>query len=95
MYHIEYRRSALKEIKRLDKPARKEMVSHIERCAEDPYRKGKPLHGGLSGYFTYDFTYQKVSYRFIYIIHQQHQTMVVALAGTRENIYNNMLTRKL
>jgi len=94
MHGIEYRRSALKEIKRLDRPARKEMVFHIERCAENPYRKGKPLHGDLSGYFTYDFTYKKVSYRFIYSIDQQSKVMVVALAGTRENIYD-MLKRKL
>ena len=49
MHDIEFRRSALKEIKKLDNPIRREMVFQIENCAENPY-EGKSLKGDLSGY---------------------------------------------
>jgi len=69
MHDIEYRRSALKEIKRLDKQIRKEMVCQIESCAKKPYQ-GKSLKGDLSGYLSYDFTFKGVGYRIIYTINK-------------------------
>jgi len=93
MHDIKYRRSALKEIKKLDKQIRKEMILQIESCAENPF-EGKSLKGDLSSYLSYDFTYKGVSYRIIYTINQLTKAITVEMAGTRENIYNNF-KRKL
>jgi len=87
MYDIEYRRSALKEIKKLDKQIRQEIILQIEICAENPL-KGKHLKGVLSGYLSYDFTYKSASYRIIYTINRSARVMTIEMAGTRENIYN-------
>lgn len=64
MHDIDYRRSALKEIKKLDKSIRKEMILQIESCAEMPY-EGKPLKGDLLGFMSYDFIFKGVNYRII------------------------------
>ncbi|MGI6307337.1 MAG: type II toxin-antitoxin system RelE family toxin [Dethiobacteria bacterium] len=84
--HIEYRRSALKEIKKLDKLIRKEMVSRIKTCAENP-KEGKSLKGDLSSYLSYDFIFKGVSYRIIYTIDKKSKTITIEMVGSRENIY--------
>lgn len=87
MYNIEYRRSALKEIKKLDKPNRKELVAQIVSCARKPFA-GKSLKGDLSGYLSHDFYFKGVSYRVIYTVEEQTKAITIEMAGTRENIYN-------
>lgn len=89
MYTIEYRRSAVKELKKLDKPIRKEMVSQIKRCAEQP-QAGKSLKGELSSYLSSDYTFKGVSYRIIYTIDKKTKIITVEMVGSRENIYNHL-----
>jgi len=67
MYEIEYRRSALKEIKKLDKPIRKELIFQVENLALNP-SVGKVLKGDLGGYLSFDFAFKGVEYRLIYTI---------------------------
>ncbi len=93
MHDIKYRRSALKEIKKLDKQIRKELVFQIESCAEKP-NEGKSLKGDLRGYLSYDFTFKGVSYRIIYTNDEEGQAVTIEMAGTRGNIYKD-LKRKL
>ena len=82
MHDIEFRRSALKEIKKLDNPIRREMVFQIESCAEKPF-KGKSLKGDLTGYLSYNFTFKGVNYRIIYTINELAKAITIEMAGTR------------
>ncbi len=89
MYDVLFRRSAIKEIKKLDKPIRKEMLKQINACGEKP-NTGKSLKGDLSSYYSYPFSYKGVDYRIIYTLNQSEETITIEMAGSRENIYTYM-----
>lgn len=89
MFTLQYRRSALKDIKRLDKPVQKEMLSQINTCCERCHA-GKSLKGDLKNYFSHAFTFKGVNYRIIYTIDQEANTITIEMAGSRENIYDHL-----
>lgn len=86
MYDVQFRRSAIKEIKKLDKPVRKEMLKQINTCGEEPHT-GKSLKGDLSSYYSHAFSYKGVDYRIIYTLNHTEKIITIELAGSRENIY--------
>ena len=92
MYSIEYRRSALKEIKKLDRAYRKEIVSHIENCAKRPYEAGF-LKGDLSGYLSYNFNIKGTGYRIIYSVNEATKAITIEMVGPRDNIYKKLKKR--
>lgn len=58
--------------------------------ADDP-SVGEAKLGNLTGILTYAFTYAKTNYRLAYIVREENgQTVVVLLAGTRENFYEEL-----
>jgi len=92
MYEISFRRSALKEIKKLDRPIRQKILAKIEECAENPYLS-EELVGDLHGYYSAHCTIQKVQYRILYQILEGKITINIVMVGTRENIYESFKKR--
>lgn len=59
----------------------------VDEILKDPYM-GEPKTGDLSGVFCYDIYYNKTNYELAYtIVEEDDSTVVVILAGTRENFY--------
>ena len=65
---------------------------HIPRLAENS-RSGKPLHGPLRGYFSYDFWSEAISYRIAYEIIKND--VVILMIDTRDNFYKKFSRRVL
>lgn len=56
----------------------------------DPY-VGEPKTGDLAGVYGYDVYYNKTNYEIAYRIYEENEDLVVVLlAGTRENFYEEL-----
>ena len=78
----------LKKIK--EKPLKLAFQKAIDDIIQNPYI-GDPKTGDLSGVYCCDFFYNKTNYELAYtIIEENDETVVVILAGTRENFYNEL-----
>lgn len=83
---INYRRSVLKDIKKLDKEAKCLFLSEIENLTHHS-NMGKPLKGILKGYYSRAFSCEGNSYRIIYSYDNSKSLVTVEMVGSRENIY--------
>ena len=78
----------LKKIK--EKPLKSAFQKAIDDIIQNPYI-GDPKTGDLSGVYCCDFFYSKTNYELAYtVIEENDETVVVILAGTRENFYNEL-----
>jgi len=78
----------LKKLK--EKPLKAAFQKAADEILKDPYI-GEPKTGDLSGVFCYDIYYNKTNYELAYtIIEEDGSTIVVILAGTRENFYEEL-----
>jgi len=78
----------LKKIK--EKPLKLAFQKAIDDIIQNPYI-GDPKTGDLSGVYCCDFFYNKTNYELAYtIIEENDETVVVILAGTHENFYNEL-----
>ena len=78
----------LKKIK--EKPLKSAFQKAIDDIIQNPYI-GDPKTGDLSGVYCCGFFYNKTNYELAYtIIEENDETVVVILAGTRENFYNEL-----
>ena len=81
----------LKKIK--DKKLKKLYQDAIDEICNDP-DVGEPKHGDLEGILGYDIYYNNINYELAYTVEQRQsddqdepKTVVVIMAGTRENFY--------
>ena len=78
----------LKKIK--EKSLKLAFQKAIDDIIQNPYI-GDPKTGDLSGVYCCDFFYNKTNYELAYtIIEENDETVVVILAGTRENFYDEL-----
>lgn len=78
----------LKKIK--EKPLKDLFQKTIDSILIDPY-SGKAKSGDLSGIYCCDIYYNKTNYELAYTLVQlPTETVVVVLAGTRENFYDEL-----
>ena len=78
----------LKKLK--EKPLKEKFRAAIDQIQLDPYC-GDPKTGDLSGIYCYDIFHNKTNYELAYtIIEEEDETVVVILAGTRENFYEEL-----
>ncbi|NCA99783.1 MAG: type II toxin-antitoxin system RelE/ParE family toxin [Clostridia bacterium] len=91
MYEIKFSTAAEKYFKKLkEKPLLKAYKDAIIRISRDPYI-GEKKHGDLNGVYGYDVHYSGVNYELAYLIYEQDdKKVVVLLAGTRENFYDQL-----
>jgi mRNA interferase RelE/StbE len=87
MWKIEWDSKALKEAKKLDKNARKQIVKYLEQRvleSQDPYQHGKPLKGSKAGIWRY----RVGDYRILCHIENQTCIILVIAVGHRKDIYS-------
>ena len=91
MYEIRYSKPAERYFKKIkDKQLLKAYKSIIDKLKVDPY-VGSAKTGDLRGIFCYDVKYSGVNYELAYRIYEEkNRFIVVILAGTRENFYEEL-----
>ena len=78
----------LKKLK--EKPLKDKFQAAIDQIQLDPYW-GDPKTGDLSGIYCCDIFHNKTNYELAYtIIEEEDETVVVILAGIRENFYEDL-----
>ncbi len=78
----------LKKLK--EKHLKSKFQAIIDQLLLDPYL-GEPKTGDLSGIYCCDIFHNKTNYELAYtVIKEDEETIVVILAGTRENFYEEL-----
>ncbi|MDF2721129.1 MAG: hypothetical protein K0Q59_804 [Paenibacillus sp.] len=93
MYQLLVTNQAKKDLKRLDKPIIKIVLSLLEDIAENPHA-GETLQGDLSHLKKRSFTHLGIGYRIAYQIYEQYVEVKVLMIGTRENFYDELKRRR-
>lgn len=92
MLPITYLTEAKRYFKKLvEKPLKKAFSDAIAAIRTDP-SVGSLKTGDLSGVYGYDVSYQGINYEIAYRVeeNQDGDIVVVILAGTRENFYEEL-----
>ena len=91
MYEISYSKPAERYLKKVkDKQLLGAFKSAIDKLKENPY-VGSQKTGDLRGIYGYDVKYSGVNYELAYRIYEEENRLVVViLAGTRENFYEEL-----
>jgi len=86
MYHVEFTKSALKELKKLDKATSSLIIGwikkNIEGC-ENPRLHGKGLTADKSG----QWRYRVGDYRILALIQDEKVTILIVNVGHRRDVY--------
>jgi mRNA interferase RelE/StbE len=85
-YRVLYSKGALKQLKKLDKPAARMIVKYMQDIEklDDPRVRGKQLSGNLAEFWRY-----KVSdYRILCKIQDNVLVIFVVEVGNRKEVYN-------
>ncbi len=70
-----------------EKPLKAKFQAAIDELLLNPY-SGQPKTGDLTGIYCCDIFYNQTNYELAYtIVKENEETVVVILAGTRENFY--------
>ena len=91
MYEIRFSTTAQKYFKKLrDKKLKNVFYEALHKISENPYI-GIQKSGDLATVYGYDAHYNGVNYELAYLISEINGKMVVVLlAGTRENFYEEL-----
>jgi len=91
MYEIRYTGSAARYLKKIkDKLLLKAFKEAILELGVNPYI-GKQKTGDLVGIYGYDVKYAGVYYELAYRIYEENNRfIIIILAGTRENFYDEL-----
>ena len=91
MYEIRFSSAAERYFKKLKEKKLKEAYHNaLQKISQDPYL-GQRKSGDLNGIYGYDVRYKGVNYEIAYNIYDDNnQLVVVLLAGTRENFYEEL-----
>ncbi len=84
MYEVVILNSAVRDLKKLDKPAQTRILIALDKIAENPFI-GDLLKGDLSSIYSYHLKVSGVEYRIAYQVREQEIVVVVMHIGTREN----------
>ena len=91
MTEVRFLPPAAKFIKKLkDKKLKLLYQEAVDKIRED-YTIGEAKTGDLSGIYGYDIYYNKTNYELAYTVeYQGDEVIVVIMAGTRENFYDQL-----
>jgi len=92
MYDLRYRPPAEKYFKKLkERGLIAAYRDALIKISDDPYSAGEAKAGDLAGIHCRDVYYGKTNYEIAYrIFEEDGQFVVVILAGTRENFYQEL-----
>lgn len=91
MYELRYMKPAEKYFKKIKEKGLKDAFkTALTNIAGNPYC-GEAKQGDLSGVYCYDVYYNRTNYEIAYqIIEEEGKLIVVIMAGTRENFYDEL-----
>jgi len=91
MTEVRFLPPAARFIKKLkDKKLKLLYQEAVDKIRED-YTVGEAKTGDLSGIYGYDIYYNKTNYELAYTVeYQGDEVIVVIMAGTRENFYDQL-----
>lgn len=91
MYEILFSPAAERFFKKLkEKPLKKAYKTALLRLSENPYI-GQPKRGDLAGIYGLDIKYKGTNYEIAYTISEVNgKKVIILLAGTRENFYEQL-----
>ena len=91
MYEVLFSPVAERFFKKLkEKSLKKAYKEALDEISVNPYR-GQPKRGDLSGIYGFDIKYKGINYEIAYTISEINgKKIVVLLAGTRENFYEQL-----
>ena len=91
MYELKYLPGAERYFKKLkEKGLKSAFRKALENIQADPY-VGEAKTGDLAGIYGFDVFYNRTNYEFAYRIYEENgHLVVVILAGTRENFYQEL-----
>jgi mRNA interferase RelE/StbE len=91
MCKVSYSKAAERYLKKIkDKQLLAAFKTAIDRLKIDPYIGAQKV-GDLRGIYGYDVKYNSTNYELAYRIYEENsQLIVVLLAGTRENFYDEL-----
>lgn len=91
MYELRFLPPTQKYLKKLkDKGLKAAYKDALIKISNDPF-VGELKTGDLAGIYGYDVYYSKTNYELAYRVYEENeQIVVVILAGTRENFYNEL-----
>ncbi len=91
MYQLKFLPPAEKYLKKLrEKGLRLAYKNALDKISADPY-SGELKTGDLAGIYSVNVFYNRINYELAYYIYEEEdQIVVVILAGTRENFYNEL-----
>jgi len=91
MTDVRFLPPAAKYLKKLkDKKLKTLYQEAIDKISVD-HTIGEPKSGDLSGVFGYDIFYNKTNYELAYTVeYEDNKIIVVIMAGTRENFYDEL-----
>lgn len=91
MTEVRFLPPAAKFIKKLkDKKLKALYQEAVDKICEN-HAIGEAKTGDLSGIYGYDIYYNKTNYELAYTVeYQQNKIIIVILAGTRENFYQEL-----
>lgn len=95
MYNVQYTNSArsyFKKLKKKDKALLERLSIAIEEITMNPYQAGVLKKGDLSGIYGYDVYHQGTNYEIAYRLDTDDDgnTILILLAGSRENFYEQL-----
>ena len=90
-YDIRYNSAAVKYFKKIkDQKLKSLYLNTINKLQSDPYI-GEQKQGDLAGIYSIEIYYNRTNYELAYRIYEkENKTVVVILAGTRENFYEQL-----
>lgn len=91
MYKLIFNSGAEKYLKKIkDKGLKNEFKKAFINIGQNPYI-GQMKKGDLAGIYGYDVRYKGTNYEVAYtIIEENNRKIIVLLAGTRENFYEQL-----
>ena len=90
MYDISFDRPAERYLKKIkDKQLLAAFKAAVDKLKNDPYI-GTQKVGDLRSVYGYDVKHNNVNYELAYRIYEENGQLVVILAGTRENFYEEL-----
>lgn len=91
MYEVLFSSAAERYFKKLRERKLKEAYKDaLRKISQDPY-VGQAKRGDLAGVYSYNVRYEGINYEIAYRIYEEDgKKVVVLLAGTRENFYEEL-----
>lgn len=88
-YTLQIDNAAYRLFRKLPKEVQSKIIEEADILRTNPMA-GKPLKGKHKSLRSLPFSFKGSAYRIIYQFFQKSSTIMVRLAGTRENIYRRL-----